>query len=405
MFSKLKQIGPGAMVAAAFIGPGTVTTASIAGANYGYSLLWAVLFSVIATYILQEMSSRLGVIAQLGIGEAIGKKFTGLKKIIASLLVLGAILIGNAAYEAGNISGAVLGFQAPNLSIGSFQINPAVWIIGLLAFVLLYSGKFKLIEKSLIALVSIMGIVFLLSAILVKPDMGAILLGLFKPSIPDNAILSVIALIGTTVVPYNLFLHAATVKKKWKGEEGLAFSKFDTAISILLGGLITMAILITASVAFHSKEIPMEGLSELAGQLQPLLGSWSKTFIALGFLAAGLSSAITAPLAAAYATSEILDWKEGLRGRRFRIIWIFVLLTGILFSSLGFKPLSVIYFAQIANGLLLPILAIFLLWIMNDKNIMGKWTNTMASNIFGFLVIVITIILGLRGIGLATGII
>lgn len=395
MLEKLKNIGPGAMVAAAFIGPGTVTTATIAGASYGYTLLWAILFSTFATLILQEMAARLGIIGGMGIGDAIRHKVTNQAlKIAASLLVIGAILVGNAAYEAGNISGAVLGF--PQFAGGT--INPLIIAIGILAFLLLFSGKYKLIERSLVILVSIMGIVFFVAALMLQPNWSKVLQGLFIPSAPDGALMLVVGLIGTTVVPYNLFLHASSVRQRWSGERDLMLSRWDTALSVILGGIITMAILITATVAFQGQEKTVNSAADLAVQLQPLLGDWAHTFIALGFLAAGLSSSITAPLAAAYATSEIAGWERNLTGRRFRIVWIFVLVIGVLFSSLGFKPTAVIVFAQFANGLLLPIIAGFLLWIMNDKQLLGKYVNSLIINILGIGVVLITIGLGLRSI-------
>jgi len=400
MLKKLKQLGPGIMVAAAFIGPGTVTTATLAGAGYGYTLLWAILFSIIATIILQEMSSRLGVAGKMGVGEALRRKATTtFMKWLTILLVVGAILIGNAAYEAGNITGAVLGFEG----FENYTINPLLILIGAVAFLLLFSGQYKLIEKSLVALVSIMGVVFLLSAILLKPDISQILKSLFVPTLPENATLMVVGLIGTTVVPYNLFLHASSVKEKWSSSESLSLSRWDTIISVTLGGVITMAILITSAIAFEGSSKPVEGFADLSSQLSPVLGSWSSGFIAFGFLAAGLSSSVTAPLAAAYATSEILGWKYNMKGLRFRIVWGMVLLTGIIFSSLGFKPTAVILFAQVANGLLLPIIAGFLVWIMNDSKIMGKYTNSKTVNFLGLIVILITIILGAKSILSAIG--
>ena len=153
MFSKLKNIGPGAMVAAAFIGPGTVTTATFAGSSYGYTLLWAIGFSIIATLVLQEMTARLGVIGGLGVGEAIRQKINHpTLKVLASMLVIGAVLVGNAAYEAGNISGAALGFNTYYNGFSNWAINPLVVLIGGLAFCLLYTGKYKLIEHSLVCL-------------------------------------------------------------------------------------------------------------------------------------------------------------------------------------------------------------------------------------------------------------
>ena len=386
------------MVAAAFIGPGTVTTATIAGAGYGYTLLWAIVFSVFATILLQEMTARLGVIGNIGVGEAVRLKIGNTTlRIFASVLIIGAIFIGNAAYEAGNITGAVLGFQDFSDRL-QLPFNPLVLIIGLIAFLLLYTGKYTIIERTLVGLVSVMGLVFILAAILVQPDCTKILKGIFVPSLPENALLMVVGLIGTTVVPYNLFLHASSAKEKWSGAEDLSTSRWDTVISVLLGGLITMAILITSAAAFDGLNKEISSAADLAVQLVPVLGNWSETFIAFGFLAAGLSSSITAPLAAAYATSEVLGWKHNLRGRNFRLVWLCVLLAGLVFSSLGFRPTAIIYFAQVANGLLLPVVAIFLLWVMNDKMIMKHYTNKAWMNIAGITVILITIVLGAKGI-------
>ncbi|RLD19215.1 MAG: divalent metal cation transporter [Bacteroidetes bacterium] len=403
MLKRLKNIGPGAMVAAAFIGPGTVTTATIAGASYGYTLLWAILFSIIATYLLQEMSARLGVIGKMGVGEAIRNKISNpIFKLFAFALVVGAILIGNAAYEAGNITGAVLGFEN-YFDASSYPVNPLVIFLGVVAFALLFSGRYKLIERSLVIMVSVMGAVFILSAIMLKPNILSIVKGCFTPELPRGALIMVVGLIGTTVVPYNLFLHASSVKQRWSGPEDLKLSRWDTLISVGLGGLITMAILITAAVAFEGQDKVVSGASDLAEQLSPLLGSWSTLFIAFGFLAAGLSSAVTAPLAAGFATSELMGWKGGLKGRNFRMTWMGVLLAGMIFSSLGIRPTEVILFAQVANGLLLPVIAAFLLWIMNDRNIMGSYVNGRLTNILGVLVILVTLGLGLKGILSAMG--
>ena len=242
-----------------------------------------------------------------------------------------------------------------------------------------------------------MGLVFLFSALILTPNPVGILNGLFTPLIPNGSLIMIVGLIGTTVVPYNLFLHASSVKKRWSKDD-LAAARLDTVVSVLGGGIITMAILITSAVAFEGSSQEINSIKDLSHQLTPLLGSWSTHFMAVGFLAAGLSSAITAPLAASYATSEILGWDTNLSSPRFRWIWCLVLVTGLVFSSLGFKPTLVILFAQFANGLLLPILAILLLWIMNDRNLMGHYANSFKTNVIGMVVVAITILLGVRSI-------
>ena len=396
---RIQQIGPGAMIAAAFIGPGTVTTASLAGASYGTTLLWAILFSIAATVILQEMTVRLGVIGRLGLGEAIRKKFTtSWIRIIVSILIIGAILIGNAAYEAGNITGAVLGFEHYSITLGNRNFNPAILILGAIAFLILYTGKIKIIERFLIILVAFMSIVFLVTAMLLKPDLILLCKNTFIPTVPANGFLMVTGLIGTTVVPYNLFLHASSAKIKWTDSAALGIARWDTFFSVLIGGLITMAIMVTASVAFHETGKSLNNLGDLSTQLNPLLGTSASSFMKAGFLAAGLSSAITAPLAAAYAMSGIANWESKLNTAKFRYIWLFVLAIGIIFSLLGFKPLNLILFAQIANGLLLPIIVLFLVWVMNDKSLLGNYCNSKLTNAGGILVLLVAIGLGTKSI-------
>jgi Mn2+/Fe2+ NRAMP family transporter len=209
--------------------------------------------------------------------------------------------------------------------------------------------------------------------------------------------LTVIALIGTTVVPYNLFLHANLAKEKWKYVEidiALKESRSDTVLSIGLGGLITLAVMSTSAVAFFETERIFSS-SSIATQLEPVLGSSANLFFALGLMAAGLTSAITAPLAAAYAVSGALGWPSDFNDFRFRIIWVSVLLIGTGFAALGTKPITAILFAQAANGLLLPIIAVFLLIIMNRRDLIGIHTNGKFANILGSLVVLVVSGLGL----------
>lgn len=396
----LKNIGPGPLVAAAFIGPGTVTVCTLAGVNFGYALLWAMLLSVVATIVLQEMAARLGIVSQKGLSEVIRSEVRNpIAKALVIILVLSAIVIGNAAYEAGNISGSVLGletlFSNPTIFLGTWQLNSFSLLIGSIAFILLYIGNYKVLERVLISLVILMSLAFLITAILTKPDMSKILNGLFLPKMSSDNILTIIALIGTTVVPYNLFLHAALVKKKWASVSDLKFARKDTVIAVVLGGIVSMSIIISAA-AINTSEI--SNASDLAQGLEPLFGEKAKMFMAVGLFAAGITSAVTAPLAAAFVTSGCLGWTSNMKSKRFRAVWIFVLVLGVVFSSVGFKSIEIIKFAQVANGLLLPVIAGFLLWIMNKSSVLGIYKNNTIQNILGFLILGVTIFLGVKSI-------
>jgi Mn2+/Fe2+ NRAMP family transporter len=246
-----------------------------------------------------------------------------------------------------------------------------------------------------------MSAVFVLAACLVIPYRD-LLAAMLAPTMPPGSALTVIALIGTTVVPYNLFLHANAVREKWPAEQplesALAESRADTVLSVSLGGLITLAIMGTAAAAFFARAADFSSAS-LGLQLVPLLGEWAPHVFALGLFAGGLTSAITAPLAASYAVCGALGWKQSLTGTGFRMVWAIVLVTGTLFAALGSKPLTAILFAQAANGFLLPVVAIFLLVVMNRRQLLGEHANGPVANLMGALVVATAVALG--GIKLA----
>ena len=387
------KMGPGVLVAAAFIGPGTVTVCSIAGVKFGYLLLWALMLSVLATIILQEMAARLGIVTQKGLAHVI-KEEIGIRwiKVLVLGLILSAIVIGNAAYEGGNIGGASLGLEA---IFGQEYLLLYPWVVGIFAFLLLFFGNYKVLEKVLVSLVVVMSISFLLTAIITKPDISAILQGLFIPNTPDGSVLTIIALVGTTVVPYNLFLHTSLVGEKWKSKDNLKEARRDTVVSITLGGMVSMAIVVTAT-AIPSSEI--SNIMDMTKGLEPLYGESAKYFMGIGLFAAGLTSAITAPLAAAYVANSCFGWNTSMDNLRFKLVWVIILLVGVLFMSIGINPLEIIKFAQVTNGMLLPIIATFLLWIVNRKTVMLEHQNTIFQNVMGIIIIILSVILGAKSI-------
>ncbi|SDR67832.1 Nramp family divalent metal transporter [Gramella sp. MAR_2010_147] len=399
MKSFFRNLGPGILVSAAFIGPGTVTVCSLAGVNFGYSLLWALLISIVACVVLQEMSARLGLISGKGLSDCIREEMQNpVIRALTLFLIFSAIVIGNAAYEAGNITGAVLGMEAVfttvSFEIGALSINIWSAVIGAIAFILLLLGSYKKLEKIFIALVLLMSIAFILTAFLTKPDLSEIFKG-FVPGSFDAGLLTIIALVGTTVVPYNLFLHASLVSEKWNDTKHLGMVRKELIFSLLLGGLVSMAIVVCAAA---SNIESIEDAGDLAAGLEPLFGSSATIILAIGLLAAGITSSITAPLAAAYVVKGCLGWKGGMQSRKFKLVWMTIIIMGVIFSSLGIKPVEIIQFAQIANGLVLPVVAIFLFWIVNQRSVLGDHKNSLLQNIIGFAVIALSVFLGAKSI-------
>jgi len=402
VINRIKNIGPGALVAAAFIGPGTITTCTLAGAKYGYALLWALVFATFATIVLQEMSARLGTITCRGLGEILHQMLQdSLWKWPLNLLIIVAIYIGNTAYEAGNLSGSALGITAV-LGNGQFVYVVAVGLTSLIAALLIWFGSYRQIERILLGLVVMMAAAFIATFIITRPDVSSLLRGLIV-QIPADSLITVIALIGTTVVPYNLFLHASAAKSRWSGEKDLGDARIDTAFSIGLGGIVTLLVVSTAAASLFGTGISVSGVGDMAKQLEPVFGAFSKYLLGFGMFAAGLSSAIAAPLATAYVMSEITGIGHDKTSYQFRVVGLSVIAVGAGLALTGINPITIIISAQFANGLLLPIVAGFLLIAMNRKDLLSGHTNGWFANALGGSVVLITAGLGVRLIARALG--
>jgi NRAMP (natural resistance-associated macrophage protein)-like metal ion transporter len=357
-------------------------------------LWWGLLFSLLATVILQDMALRVGLASRLSLGEVLSRSIRQFwVKWPVLLLAVSAVVVGNAAYQSGNLLGAATGLK---LLFGAEQ-GLAVLVMCLVAGLLLANGGYKLIERALILLVAVMALVFMVTALAIPWPTALLQRQLSDFVLPEGSQWLLVALIGTTVVPYNLFLHASTVQEKWSSkipvQVAIRQARIDLWLSVCLGGLVTLSIMLTSFIAFYGSDEALN-LARLAEQLEPLLGQWAQLFFALGLFAAGLTSAITAPLAAAYAANGAFGWNEGLKGPRFRLTWGLVLIAGTMVALSGVKPLAVIVFAQYANGLLLPLLAVLLIWLANQRNLLAASVNNWLFNSCALGVVIICLILG-----------
>lgn len=381
------------VIAAAFIGPGTVTAASSSGAAHGTALLWALGFSTIACLVLQEAAGRLRLLSGRSLGEALVEQFpSGFGRVAVVLLVGGAILLGSAAYEAGNILGGVAGAM--------LLTDIPRWVLtlvsGAIAGALLWFNAPRRVAQVLGMVVAVMGIAFLGMAIASRPAMGDVLRGLFVPSLPPGSGLLALSLVGTTVVPYNLFLGSGI-----RREEDLSVFRFGLAVAIVLGGLISMGILLVGM-----QVAPPMTFERLANTLAEGLGDWAGSLFGVGLLCAGLSSAITAPLAAAITARSLFrstgnpeDQRWSDRGVLYRAVWLSVLGAGLFFGLSGVRPVPAILLAQALNGVILPVIAVYLLVAVNDRELMGQeGLNGSFSNLMFTLVGTVTLILGTSGV-------
>lgn len=391
---KAGWIGPGLLISASFIGPGTVTTATTTGADFGFALAWAIVFSIIATIVLQEMSARLGLTGGMSTGEAMRATFQSpAAKIAMIALIVTAIGIGGAAYAGGDTTGTALALSG----VTGLPVPVLSGIIAAVIVLVLLTGSYKIIEAFMSVLVVILMGLFLVTAVAVKPDIGAVLHGMFVPGIPGGAAVTAVALVGTTVVPYNVFLHSNLVREKWGTEpQSLALKKarVDNAVSITMGGVITLAILTTAATVMFSQGLTAESAADMAEPLRPMLGDAAPWVLAIGLFAAGMTSAVAGPLGAAYAICGVMGWSSDLKDSKFRAIYLTVVIVGAVIAVTGVNPIQVIVLAQAANGILLPVVAFFLLYTMNNKKLLGEHANGLATNIAGGLIFLITVVLG-----------
>lgn len=392
MKQRLINIISWSVISAAFIGPGTVTTAASAGAGFGYALIWALIFSTAACYVLQEASARITAVSGMNLGEAMRSEYGSSRRgtwIIGLALI--AILAGCAAFEAGNILGAAAGITLINSSL---SVPAIVLAIGTVATFLLWKGTVQQIAKLLGMIVAIMGICFLVTALLIPHDYSSLFSDGFTPAIPSGAEILVLGLIGTTVVPYNIFLGSGL-----KHAQSPSEMKLSLGIAIVLGGLISVAILLTGTAITGSFSF-----EELASTLSKQLGGYGQWLLGAGLFGAGISSTLTAALAASITAKSLLstgenDQKWSENSFRFRAVWIGVLGIGLLFGVMELQPVPVIILAQALNGIILPVIAVILFLLMNNNRVLprlhqnGAWMNLITG-----IVIYLTILIGLTNL-------
>lgn len=370
------------VISAAFIGPGTVTTSVTAGANYGLSLLWAVTFATFGCIALQELSARITIASGLTFGESLLKKFGPRNGRLLQWIVGGSVVFGCAAYEAGNILGAVAGLNLMT-GIPNFVLTIAVTLVS--GAVLMWKGK-DLISNLMTILVVVMGVAFAALAFSQDVTLADLAVSTITPVIPTGAEMIVLGLIGTTIVPYNIFIGAGISKG-----QTVPLMRVGLSISVAIGGAITAAILIAG---ISIKEF--NSFAEIAAAMSQQVGQWGAYALALGLFAAGFSSAITSPFAASLIATTVFGisspWK-------IRIVWMLVLLTGFAFGISGVRPIPVILAVQALNGLILPLITMYLIIIVNDESIVPKgFAHGSRYNIILMVILLAVSLIGVSNI-------
>ena len=378
-----KNIIVWSVITAAFIGPGTLTTAAGAGARFSYDLLWTVVFATVACLVLQEGAARLSILSGKDLGTLIrGQR--GKVWVVARYLTGISVIFGCVAYQSGNVAGAVSGMSLAGLSDGPFLAGG----LSALVFALLFTGNYKAISRVLTAMVALMGTVFLVTAFLSDARLTTVLQGL-SPSLPTGSGLAVLGLIGTTIVPYNLFLGSGVGKG-----QGISDMRKGLAIMVLFGGAITGSVLITGAMVQGAFDFP-----SLAAAMEAKIGGWSVWLLAAGLFAAGFTSCVTAPLAAGFIARSIFGDPEKKNDRSYLAGWMIVVGAGAIVGMLGLRPIPLIILAQALNGLVLPLVAFIIVLFLNDRSMVGaSGLNKMIINIITLMVLAIVTGIGLMNL-------
>ncbi len=366
------------VISAAFIGPGSVTACAIAGSKYGLNLLWVLTFATLGTVWLQEAASRITITTGSDLGQVIRQSYLGKTGFWVAWALFLAIFLGCAAYQAGNILGAVAGLSlmtglpAPTLTV----------VVGLACVGLLWVGSTQSLANFLGIIVFAMGGAFVYVAFGAPVTPVALAKALVMPNLPSGSLLLVNGLIGTTIVPYNLFFGSSI-----SPNQSLADMRLGIWVAVILGGIISVVLLLAGML------IPNDfSYAHMATVLAERLGPWAGNLFAFGLFAAGFASSLTAPLAAAITAQSLLGVPKN--SPVFRGIWLAVLATGITFGLLNVTPIPVIVAVQAINGILLPFVTVFLWRAVNNRALLGEHRNSVSQNVAMGFVVLVTAMLG-----------
>jgi len=388
---KIRAAGPAAVITSAFVGPGTITTATNAGVTFGYALLWAVIFSGFASIVIMNMASRLAIKGKKNIINAAVELVPGSAawRIFALALIGLVAALTGFGFEAGNLIGATVGFE----DIFGLPQWLSAFFMGSIAMAAVIFSTPRIVELIMKTFVAVMGIIFVISAIIVTPPITEILRGLI-PTIPEEGIVTTIALVGTTIIAINIVFHSVASAEKWADTEELEDSYFDTKMNVSLGVLMTLGLIIATSATLFGTGTEVDSPIVFAEALEVTLGGGARMFAATGLVLAGLSSAIATPYMVGVIWARIFKW-DLVNDWRPKAVAGVIVVFGTLLAMFGTAPVPIILFAQATSGVFLPFVAVLFILATNSKAL-GEYRNNRLQNVVGIIMVAVMFILGFR---------
>lgn len=386
----LSVLGPGLITALVDNDSAGIFTYSLAGANYGYNLIWTFIPMIFSLIVAQEMGVRMGIISGKGLASLIREK-VGVK---LTMLIMIGLLAANFGTTLAEFSGIVVSSQV-------FGIPELITVplSAILIWLLVIKGNYKNVEKIFIGL-SFIYISYIIAGLMAHPDWNQVTAAVI-PHVQYNLpyIVMVVGLIGTTIAPWMQFYLQSSVVEKGVSRDELKYSRIESILGPILTGVVALFILLACAATIFKTGVPVNNVADVANALIPVAGEYAGIIFAIGFLNASLFSAIILPLSTSYYVCESLGFETGI-SKTFKEAPVFhglyagmIFICAIVILIPNIPLADILLFSQVINGLILPIILVLMLVIINDKNIMGEYVNSRWYNYIAWAITIIITIL------------
>ncbi|MES9995879.1 Nramp family divalent metal transporter [Desulfovibrio aminophilus] len=389
----LSLLGPGIITANVDNDAGGIATYSLAGAHFGYSLLWLLLPTTAALVVIQEMCARMGAVTGKGLSDLIRESF-GLKVTFYVMIALFLTNLGNTVSEfAGIAAGMELFGVSRFISVPLAAV--AVWL-------LIVKGTYRLVEK-IFLVACLVYVAYPVAAFLAKPDWLAVGRGLVLPetSVTPESLTMIVGLVGTTIAPWMQFYQQASVVEKGITRENYAFCRLDVIVGCVMAVAVAFFIVVACAATIHQQGLNIETAADAALALKPLVGEYASFLFAFGLCNASLFAACVLPLSTSYYICEGMGWELGV-DKDFReapqFFWLFTLSIVLGAGAIllpGAPLILVMYLSQVVNGMVLPFILVFMLLLVNDRRLMGEAVNGPVFNAVAWITVAVMIALTL----------
>jgi Mn2+/Fe2+ NRAMP family transporter len=387
----LGVIGPGIITANVDNDAGGISTYSVAGAHYGYTLLWMMPLVAIALIVVQEMSARLGVVTGKGLSDLIRENM-GVRATAYLLAVLVFVNLANTVSEFAGVAASMEFFH-----VSKFISVP---LAGLLVWLLVLKGNYKTVER-IFLVASTIYLAYIASGVLAHPDWVTVTKAAVTPSFHFDSgyVIIFVTIIGTTIAPWMQFYQQSSIVDKGIPVKHYKYEVVDVVVGSLFAVTVASFIMIACAATLYQQGIRIETAQEAALALVPLAGKYAGVLFALGLLNASLFSASILPLSTAYLVCEAFGWESSLsrdvkEAKVFFVIYTGMIILGALIILLPIQSLiKTMIASQTLNGILLPVILIVMLRLVNDKQLMGSFTNGRIFNFIAWITVIILIVL------------